>query len=591
VPTARKVDSLEQAYALARTRYFWIVDYLCDYSEWDFLWEPAPWESNFRHAFASQWQKDSGTYLVPLDGYTDTKYNKKQVTRLHSKNNWDNTDFDFDFSWHPDPSDPPYIYQFATQHQKTGGPKYVVPGAQQTKFVGEIKSKTTGVATGIVIITQTTKEFKIASDLPVVHKTRFISDYLGTLRRVCKKIQDHEYVWVVSDLCNYTDFDFSWHPERWQNTMLHVFPSNEQKFGDTFFIHLESFLEKSKDLEVLEWYNPLNFVQEKPVPRTNPQTIKFDSDSLVDAVRKHTFVEPVVQFYKHQPETPVTISLWQQRLRTVVPLNKSGDATIVPKDAKNHIQTQIYDYQWIDRSLQNTKPGTAQDIVYISYDEPDAEKNYKLLLDLAKDLPNRVTRVHGIAGMENALKAAAEASTTPWVYNVFAKTELDKNFKFNFVPDYLQSPKHYIFNCKNSSNGLVYGHMGVIMYNCNMVINAPSYEELGLDYTVSFPVEVVPELSCYGNFATTPYHAWRTAFRECAKLSYFNSIENNLENLHRLDVWTSHAEGPFAEWVLNGAKDGVVFFQESNGDLDYLKKSFRWQWLRERFQSKYGNIS
>ena len=34
----------------------------------------------------------------------------------------------FDFSWHPYSADEPFIYQFGTQHQKTGGPRYVTPG-------------------------------------------------------------------------------------------------------------------------------------------------------------------------------------------------------------------------------------------------------------------------------------------------------------------------------------------------------------------------------------------------------------------------------------------------------------------------------
>ncbi len=132
--------------------------------------------------------------------------------------------------------------------------------------------------------------------------------------------------------------------------------------------------------------------------------------------------------------------------------------------------------------------------------------------------------------------------------------------------------------------------MGVIMYNCNMVINAPPYEALGLDYTISFPVEVVPLLSCHGKFAITPYHAWRTAFRECSKLAYFISESPSMENRYRLDTWTTHAEGENAEWVLAGARDGVEFFEESNGSLDHLKQAFRWEWLRERFHAKYGNI-
>jgi len=516
VPFAQQVNSLDEAYKLSRTRYFWIVDYLCDYSEWDFLWEPAPWESEYRHAFASQHQKDSGTYLVPQCGFTQTKYNTTCVPRL---------------------------------------------------------------AAGIVLITHTTKSCQLEVDDLILHKTRFISDYLGTLRRICQKIQDNEYIWVVSDLCNYTDFDFSWHPEIWQNTMLHVFPSNEQKFGDTFFIHVESFLEKSKDIEVLEWYNPLNFVTEMPVSRKDPELVEFYSDCLLDAVHEHTFSEPVVQFFKQKPETPITISLWQERVRTVVPLNKSGESTLIPRDAKNHIHTQLYDYKWIDNSYKQNNPGTAQDIIFISYDEPNADKNFAVL----KSKFPRAKRLHGVEGMVNALKEAAKLSATDYYYAVFAKTRIVDSFNFDFCPDYLKVPSHYLFHGRNMSNGLEYGTLGVTMYNCKLVIDAIDW---GVDFTTSFPVQVVPELSALGYFATDPYRAWRTAFRECTKLqSKCIDRQVDIETNYRLDVWTSHAEGPHAEWVLQGAKDGVVFAQ-SGEDIMQIND---WHWLKKRFYSKYSD--
>ena len=141
------------------------------------------------------------------------------------------------------------------------------------------------------------------------------------MKRILKKV-DAEYVWVISDLCDYKDFDFTWHPALWQNRMLHVFPSNEQKFGDTFFIHVPSFLETAKDIKLLEWYAPLNFIQDISVERMQPTVVKYESDSVVDAVWAHEFVQPVVQFYRYQPVASVTISLWQERLRTVVATDK-----------------------------------------------------------------------------------------------------------------------------------------------------------------------------------------------------------------------------------------------------------------------------
>jgi acetate kinase len=43
----------------------------------------------------------------------------------------------FDTSWHPDATETAYIYQFGTQWVLTGGPRYVMPGATEIKFVEE----------------------------------------------------------------------------------------------------------------------------------------------------------------------------------------------------------------------------------------------------------------------------------------------------------------------------------------------------------------------------------------------------------------------------------------------------------------------
>ena len=85
----RPAESVQHAQTLSRTRYFWWTNYLTDYTAFDFLFEPVPWQQNQRHAWPSQWQQDSGTYLVPQLGYTDTNYHAdKTLIRLHSRDNW-----------------------------------------------------------------------------------------------------------------------------------------------------------------------------------------------------------------------------------------------------------------------------------------------------------------------------------------------------------------------------------------------------------------------------------------------------------------------------------------------------------------------
>ena len=67
-PHERAVNNVEQAQQLSRTRYCWIINYLTDYTDFDFLYEPVPWESNQAHVWPSQHQENGGTWLVPKQG-------------------------------------------------------------------------------------------------------------------------------------------------------------------------------------------------------------------------------------------------------------------------------------------------------------------------------------------------------------------------------------------------------------------------------------------------------------------------------------------------------------------------------------------
>ena len=231
----QQAASIDHARQLSRTRYFWWINYLTDYTGFDFLYEPVPWQEHQRHAWPSQWQKDAETYLVPKSGYTETNYRTAPIlTRLPDRTCWiipDTFDADtFDFSWHPDATEPGYIYQFGTQHQRTGGPEYRVAGAVDLKFCDQVRGSVKSGATPIVEINH--MDGNAGQVAGVVATVRYFDNYKDILTRIANTAE-HEYIWIVSSCCDYTDFDFSWHPEQWQNTMLHVFASSGEKFGDT----------------------------------------------------------------------------------------------------------------------------------------------------------------------------------------------------------------------------------------------------------------------------------------------------------------------------------------------------------------------
>jgi len=123
-PRERPATDIEDARRQSTTPWFWIINECCDYTnfDWDFDFDFLPdedvWAQDHDNVWPSQHQKDSGTWLCPKDhkGYIVYRNDVDPVRRKNEKHEcW--TLFDkvdeslFDFSWHPDPTDPPFIYR------------------------------------------------------------------------------------------------------------------------------------------------------------------------------------------------------------------------------------------------------------------------------------------------------------------------------------------------------------------------------------------------------------------------------------------------------------------------------------------------
>jgi hypothetical protein len=567
-------DSLEHARKLSRTRYFWWVNYLTDYTGFDFLWEPVPWQAHQRHAWPSQWQKDSGTYLVPNADWTETNYRTdRQLTRYYDIPSWIiPPGFDvesFDWSWHPDPTDPPYIYQFGTQHQRTGGPQYPVPGATDLKFVDQIRGH---AKTGVTPIIEIDHLDGNHGQVPATIKTvRYFDNYRDVLTRIANTTE-HEYVWIVSSVCDYTGFDFSWHPEFWQSTMLHVFASDGEKFGDTFYMHVPSFKKRIGQFELLDWYD-VNFVgpgvQRRPLP-----VIRHNFDTHVEAVKTLDWKGPLAVFTTDQVEQTPPVILWREKTKTVVPLSPGASQVIVPKTAVPYVKTQLYDHPYIDKTQRHLHDDRALDIVFIDNGESNAEDNYRYMTEVVSlTWRNRIHRSSGVNGRVAAYHAAAQLSTTPWFFAVFAKLRVEKSFDWLWQPDRMQEPKHYIFHALNPVNGLKYGHQAMIAYNKKLVL---ANTGTGLDFTLDSAHEVVPILSGTADYTATPWMTWRTAFRECIKLRG----QTDVESQYRLNRWLDPVPLYLnSQWSRSGAEDAVEYYDAVNGDMTELRKSYDWAWL------------
>jgi hypothetical protein len=107
----------------------------------DYAWVPDPWSPPYIYVWGNQWNKaeDKISIQYVVKGATEYKYMEERATRKPCMDNWYIPPYviknSFDYSWEPNPKDPPYIYQFGTVHQKTGGPRYIVPGASEIKYI------------------------------------------------------------------------------------------------------------------------------------------------------------------------------------------------------------------------------------------------------------------------------------------------------------------------------------------------------------------------------------------------------------------------------------------------------------------------
>ncbi len=571
--TERKYMPWPKATLLTNKQH-WTVPEGLDPDSIDLSWVPDPGNPPYTYQFGTQWQKTGGPiYTVP--GATEIKYEPyPRAEKISTDPHWtipEGADAEsFDWTWHPDATEEPYTYQFGTQHQRTGGPQYHVPGATAVKYVDQIRIKTERVATAIYEIDHMCGN---AGAIPNTTKVaRYFDNYLDTLRRLARNIPDeHEFVWICSSICDYTDFDFSWHPEQWQATMLHVFASDGEKFGDTFFMHVPTFKYRSEKLQLLDWYD-LNFVG-ITVPRRSLPVIKHEFDTHVEAVKTMDWAGPLAVFTTGPVEQTPPVPLWREKTKTVVPLSAGASQVIVPKTAVPYIKKQLYDYPNIDKIQRHLHDDPPLDIVFISNGEPNAEQNWRSLQEALYMKPNNLLRSDGVTGRVAAYHAAAELSTTPWFFAVFAKLRVKTDFDWRWQPDRLQEPKHYIFHAFNPITGLTYGHQAMIAYNKKLVL---ANTGVGLDFTLDSAHEVVPILSGTAEYAHTPWMAWRTAFRECIKLRGSADVESQ----YRLDKWRTVAMGqPYGQWSIWGAEDAVEYYDSVNGDPGELRKSYDWSWL------------
>jgi hypothetical protein len=414
----------------------------------------------------------------------------------------------------------------------------------------------------------------------------FVQSYMEILRSLVRDART-SHVWMVSSLIDYSKFDFDYIPEQHQDQQIHVWHNDEQKEGDTLLIPCAEFLKQIQELKFLRDFKDINY---------HPAVLDYSAWPM-RSFTYHTLTEQVAEQielyvnyyhyyyyydcgrYGYDAIVNYMPSFWEDMKLYCLDQNRLN--LLVPRFP---IKKELHEYS-PKLFLKNSSAKPHFDIVFIHNNEPQHEENYEALLSATQGKLNQVKTVAGVHGRNQAYRTAATISDTEYFYAVFAKITTNPNFGFDFVPDTLKSPRHYIFDCYNPVIDYTYGHQAIILYNKKMVLENTG---TGLDFTLSQQHDHVKLLSAETTFYRDPRVAYRTAFREVVKLLHAHKTHPTVEGNYILLKWKTESDMQNANYVRDAYKDAVDFVDKYSDDFKKLFQSYEWQFVDDLYQQRYN---
>jgi hypothetical protein len=222
------------------------------------------------------------------------------------------------------------------------------------------------------------------------------------------------------------------------------------------------------------------------------------------------------------------------------------------------------------------------DIVFISYNEVEADKNFANLQALYPS----AKRVHGVKGIHNAHIEAAKLVSTPMFWVVDADAEIVEDFKFDYQVQVHNYNSVLVWRSKNPINGLEYGYGGVKLLPTQLTLDMNT-ASVDMTTSISSKFTAVDQVSNITAFNTDAFSTWRSAFRECVKLSSkVITRQDHQETTERLTVWlTFNPNVPFGQEAAQGAYDGREYGRKNASNPEALAKINDFNWLRDQWPS------
>ena len=438
----------------------------------------------------------------------------------------------------------------------------------------------------------------------------------------------HVFYWVVDTVVELVDdFDFDYYPDIHSIENVFAFKSEGEADAGVYLVHrphLEQFNPSEEDFSFDRFKNIIRVdtIASRTIGHPafyfdegmySENTAKFtehknidviDATDLAEAYQKAAKMTKTGYFWALDNDVEMLeefdrtfyvdrhhkshFHLWPKESPYTGYIHQFGGLKLIPASAIKELKPDADKLRKMNfknkKPVKKVKAATRDipyDVIMLSYQEKLADQHYAKLLERVP----HAKRVHGVKGIFNAHQAAANLADTRMFYVIDADALLLDEFNFEYFPSVWDEDTVHTWKSKNPVNDLIYGYGGLKLFPTQLLRDAKDWR---IDFTTSISEKFkpMPTPANYTAFNTDPFNTWKSAFRECTKLSSSIIHRNKQdEDDERLEAWcTKGADREFGTYAIAGALAGKAWGEKHANDDDMLGKINDFAWLEEKFE-------
>ena len=166
-------------------------------------------------------------------------------------------------------------------------------------------------------------------------------------------------------------------------------------------------------------------------------------------------------------------------------------------------------------------------------------------------------------------------------YVVDGDAVIEEDFYFDYKVPLKDMDAVHVWRSKNPVNNLVYGYGGVKLLPRELTLNM-NIGTADMTTSISNRFRPMEQISNVSAFNTTPFDTWKSAFRECVKLSSkVIDRQEDAETEARLDAWCKSDD----LIAVNGALAGRKYGNENKNNKEAIFKINDFAWLEETYKN------